>query len=103
MRLKTNDIVQIIKGRDRGKSGRITKTIPEKDVVLVEGMNVVQRHTKATPGVRQAGIIQKESPLKAANVMLICNHCTKPTRIGTKMLADGTRARVCVKCEEVIE
>jgi|TARA_B100001971_G_C18049760_1_gene462170 large subunit ribosomal protein L24 len=103
MRLKTNDTVQIIKGRDRGKSGRITKTFPEKNVVLVEGMNVVKRHTKATPGVRQAGIIQKELPLQVANVMLVCNHCVKPTRIGTKMLADGTKARVCIKCREVIE
>lgn len=103
MRLKTNDTVQIIKGRDRGKSGRITKTFPEKDVVLVEGVNLVKRHTKATPGVKQAGIIQKELPLQASNVMLVCNHCTKPTRIGAKMLADGTKARVCVKCKEVIE
>lgn len=103
IRLRTNDTVQIIRGRDRGKSGRITKTFPEKNMVLVESVNVVLRHTKATPGVRQAGIIQKELPLQASNVMLVCTHCTKATRIGAKLLADGTKARVCIKCKEVIE
>jgi large subunit ribosomal protein L24 len=103
MRLRTNDTVQVIKGRDRGKSGRITKTFPSENKVLVEGVNVVLRHAKATPGVRQAGIIQKELPLQSSNVMLVCTHCTQPTRIGARTLADGTKARVCNRCEEVIE
>lgn len=103
MRLRADDTVEIIKGRDRGKSGRITKTFPKENKVLVEGVNVVLRHTKATPGVRQAGIIQKELPLQASNVMLVCTHCGRPTRIGARTLADGTKARICSRCEEVIE
>jgi large subunit ribosomal protein L24 len=70
---------------------------------LVEGVNVALRHRRAAPGIRQGGIIQKEMPIQASNVMLICTHCTRPTRIGSRLLADGTKARVCKQCKEVIE
>ena len=105
MKLRANDNVLVIKGRDRGKQARIQRTIPKVNKVLVEGVNVVMRHTKASPTVRQAGIVQKELPFSAANVMLVCTHCTRPTRVGLRTLADGTKARVCtnVDCREVIE
>jgi len=103
MRLHRDDSVLVIKGRDRGKVGRIQKTFPDKNKVVVEGVNVVFRHTKSTGGIRQAGIIQKELPVNAANVMLLCMHCNHPTRINARTLADGTKARVCDRCEEVIE
>lgn len=103
MRLRSQDTVLVIKGRDRGKRGRIQQVLPEKNRVLVEGVNIVMRHTKATGMVRQAGIIQKELPIEASNVMLVCTHCTLPTRIGSRILADGTKARLCMKCKEVIE
>jgi large subunit ribosomal protein L24 len=103
MRLHSDDTVMVIKGRDRGKQGRITQVFPSKSKVLVEGVNIVLRHTKSTAGVRQAGIIQKELPIQACNVVLICTHCERPTRIGVKFLADGTKARMCKRCQEVIE
>ena len=105
MKLRTSDNVLVIKGRDRGKQGAITHILLDKRKVVVEGVNVVVRHTKSTGTVRQAGIIQKEMPLHAANVMLICTHCNRPTRVGSRMLADGTKARVCTRkgCREVIE
>ena len=103
MRLRSDDNVLVIKGRDRGKQARIQQVFPEQNKVLVEGVNMVKRHTKATGGVRQAGIIQKELPVDAANLMLVCIHCSRPTRIGTRILADGTKARVCKLCQEVIE
>ena len=103
MRLRADDTVLVLKGRDRGKQARVTQVFPKRDRVSVEGVNVVKRHTKATGGVRQAGIIQKELPIQAANVMLVCTHCNRPTRIGYRYLADGTKARVCKKCQEVIE
>jgi large subunit ribosomal protein L24 len=103
MRLRANDTVLIIKGRDRGKQGQIQRTFPKDDRVLVEGVNTVLRHTKGSPTVRQAGIIQKELPISAANVILVCTHCARPTRVGYKALADGTKARVCTRCQEVIE
>jgi len=103
MRLRADDTVLVLKGRDRGKQARITQVFPKQDKVSVEGVNVVKRHTKPTGGVRQAGIIQKELPIQAANVMLVCTHCNRPTRTGLRQLADGTKARVCKKCQEVIE
>ena len=105
MKLRADDNVLLIKGRDRGKQGRITQTLPRQGKVLVEGANVVMRHTKPTGTVRQAGIIQKEMPVQVANVMLICTHCNRPTRVGFRILADGTKARVCTRrdCKEVIE
>ena len=103
MRLRRDDNVLVTKGRDRGKQGRVTQTFPKEGKVLVEGVNVVMRHTKPTGTVRQAGIIQKEMPVPAANLVLICTHCNKPVRIGRRVLADGTKARVCHGCKEVIE
>ena len=103
MKLRSNDNVMVIKGRDRGKQGRITQAFPRENKVLVEGVNIVMRHTKPTSTVRQAGIIQKELPIPVSNVILICTHCSRPSRLGYKVLADGTKARMCKNCEEVIE
>ena len=103
MRLRSDDTVLVIKGRDRGKQGRIQQVFPRKGRVLVDGVNIVSRHTRAGSGVRQGGIIQKELPIQAANVMLVCTHCNRPTRIGAKFLVDGTKARTCMRCQEVIE
>jgi len=105
LKLRANDNVLVIKGRDRGKQARIQQTFPKSNRVLVEGVNVVLRHTKPSPNVRQAGIIQKELPMSAANVLLVCTHCGRPTRVGFMTLADGTKARMCTNdaCREVIE
>ena len=105
MKLRAEDNVLVIKGRDRSKQGKVIQTLAEKGKVLVEGVNVVVRHTKPTGTVRQAGIIQKEMPIQVANVMLMCTHCNSPTRVSQTVLADGTKARVCTRagCKEVIE
>ena len=103
MRLRQNDNVLVIRGRDRGKTGRISTIFTKEDKILVEGINVVLRHQKASGSFRQSGIIQKEIPMRATNVMVICTSCIKPTRIGMKFLADGTKARMCKKCGEIIE
>ena len=103
MRLRSDDNVLIIKGRDRGKQGRITHVFHKQSKVLVEGVNMVTRHQKPQSGIRQAGIIQKELPVPTSNVMLVCPDCNSPTRIGMKFLADGAKVRVCSKCAEVIE
>jgi len=103
MKLRANDTVLVIKGRDRGKQGQIQRVLPKEDKVLVEGVNIVLRHAKAAPNVRQAGIVQKELPLRASNVMLVCTHCSRPTRVSFRTLADGTKARLCKSCKEVIE
>ena len=103
MRLHSDDNVIVIKGRDRGKQGRIQHVLQKQGKVLVEGINMVTKHQKPQQGVAQGGIIQKEMPLRIANVMLICPNCTDPSRLGYRFLADGTKARYCKKCEEVIE
>ena len=103
MRLRNNDNVLVVKGRDRGKQGRIQQVIVKDGKVVVEGINVALRHSKPTANVRQGGIIQKEMPIQASNVMLVCTHCNRPARISYRVLVDGTKARVCRRCEEVIE
>jgi len=103
MRIRVDDNVVIIKGRDRGKTGRVQQTIADKQRVLVEGVNVVKRHMKPNPQIRQAGIVQKELSVPVANVMLICPVSNDPTRVGYRRLADGTKARICKDCSEVIE
>jgi large subunit ribosomal protein L24 len=103
MHVRTNDTVLVIKGRDRGKQGKVQRVLPREGLVLVEGVNLAKRHTKARAGIRQAGIIQKEMPLRAANVQLICVKCAKPTRVGSKRLTDGTGVRICLQCKETVE
>ena len=103
MKLRVDDTGLITRGRDRGKTGQIQQVFAKQDKVLVEGVNVVQRHTKATGNIRQAGIVQKELPVPIGNVRLICPHSNKPTRVGYTKLADGAKARVCKECKEVIE
>ncbi len=103
VRLRPDDMVIITKGRDRGKTGRVQQVFPKNGTLLVEGVNVVMRHTKPTQGVRQGGIIQKEMPVKINNVMLICPSTNEPTRVSYTRLADGTKARVSKKSGEIIE
>ncbi len=105
MKIRADDNVMVIKGRDRGKQGQVTRTFPKSGKALVEGVNTVVRHTKPTGNMRQAGIIQKEMPVPASNLMLICTHCNKPIRVKLRVLADGSKARVCSRdeCGEVIE
>ncbi len=103
MRLHSEDNVIVIKGRDRGKQGHIQQVFQKQGKILVEGINMVTRHQKPQQGVAQGGIIQKEMPVRIENVMLICPNCTDPSRLGYRFLADGTKARYCKKCEEVIE
>ena len=103
MRLRTGDSVLVIRGRDRGKQGAVQQVFKKEGKVLVEGVNVVTKHARATGGVRQAGIIQKEVPIQASNLILLCVHCNEPTRVVYRFLPDGTKARICKKCDEVIE
>jgi large subunit ribosomal protein L24 len=103
MKIKKNDTVLIISGKDKGKKGKIRFAYPEEDKVMVEGVNMIKKHAKAKPQVKQAGIIEREAPIKVSNVMLICSKCNKPARIGTRILQDGRKARFCRACGEVVE
>ena len=103
MRIRQNDTVEIISGRDAGKRGKVQQVIPRKDQVMVEGLNTVKKHQKPTATIRQAGIIQKEAPLPLSKVMLVCVRCNKATRIGHRFLEDGRKVRVCNQCHEMTD
>ena len=101
-RLRKDDTVMVIAGRERGKTGKVLRVLPEKDRVIVERINLVKRHVKPR-GVQQPGGIQeKEASLHLSNVVPICGRCNKPTRIGSRRLADGNAERVCRRCGEAI-
>ena len=102
MHVKTNDNVLVIAGKNRGKSGKVLRVLPERNRVVVEGVNLVKRHMKQrTPG-GPSGIIEREAPLHASNVMLLCPQCNRPTRIGHKV-EDGKKRRACKRCGTTIE
>ena len=103
MKIRKNDTVLVIAGKDRGKKGKVRKALPKKDKVIVEGVNMIKRHSRAKGQARQAGIIELEAPLDISNVMLICNKCNKPARMGFRFLSDGRKARVCRSCDEIVD
>ncbi len=102
--IKKNDKVEVLSGREKGRQGKVLKILKEKNMALVERVNMVKRHTK--PGGKagqQGGIIEKEAPLKLSKLMVVCPNCAKTTRIGSRVLEDGERVRYCKKCSEQIE
>ncbi len=103
MNIRRGDNVLVIAGKEKGKTGRVDRQLTENNRVVVEGVNLVTRHMKARPGIRQAGRIQQEAPIHISNVMLICNKCSRPTRPKITLLDTGERVRSCPKCQEVID
>ena len=103
MKIRKNDTVLVIAGKDRGKKGKVRFAYPKEERILVDGINFIKRHSRATRGVRQAGIIERESPIHVTDVMLLSNRCNHPTRVGFRFLEDGRKVRVCHRCSEVID
>jgi large subunit ribosomal protein L24 len=103
MKVKRNDTVLVIAGKDKGKKGKVRFAFPKENKVIVEGVNMIKRHSRARRAVRQAGIIELEAPIHVSNVMLICNKCGKPSRTGFRFLPEGRKVRVCKSCQEVID
>ncbi len=102
-KLKKDDKVKVITGKDNGKIGKVLKVDRKKQRVLVEHVNMVKRHKRPTAQNRQGGIVESEAPLDWSNVMLMCNKCVKPVRIKMQQLEDGKKVRVCRKCNEQID
>jgi large subunit ribosomal protein L24 len=103
MKIRKNDTVLIIVGKDRGKKGKVRRALPKEKKVIVEGLNMIKRHSRAKGQARQAGIIELEAPMDVSNVMFICGKCNRPTRVGFRFLSDGRKARICRACDEVID
>ena len=102
--VRKNTNVLVMAGRDRGKRGRVLKVLPAKNRVVVEGVNVIKRHTKPNPQRQiKGGVVEREAPVHASNVQIVCPECGKATRIGRKILGDGRKVRICRKCEGVVD
>lgn len=102
-RIRRDDKVKILTGKDRGKIGKVIKVIKKRNRVIVENINIVKSHQKPSMKNPQGGIIDKEAPIHLSNVMLMCNHCLSPVRSQVKTLEDGKKVRVCRKCNETID
>jgi len=100
--IKKNDTVTILTGKEKGKSGRVYRVMPESGKVLVEKLNIVKRHTRPTAANRQGGIVEKEAPINMSNVMLVCPKCSKPARVSFSFDGDA-KVRVCKKCGDTID
>ena len=101
--IRKEDTVEVIAGKDKGKRGKVQQMLTKDRKLMVEGANIIKRHTRPNPQIRQAGIVQKESPLSLAKVMLVCSHCDKAVKVGHSFLEDGKKVRVCRSCKEVID
>ncbi|MEA1965440.1 MAG: 50S ribosomal protein L24 [Candidatus Aerophobetes bacterium] len=103
-RIKVGDEVVVLSGKDKGKRGKITERIPRKDKLIVEGINIMKKHIRPTRRGQESGIVEREAPVHASNVILICPRCGKRTRIGIKGSKEEERKlRFCKKCGEVID
>ncbi len=103
MKIRKNDTVMVIAGKDRGKRGKVRFAYPTEERLIVEGVNFVKKHARPTGQARQAGIIEREAPIPVSNVMLVCTRCNRPARIGFRFLEDGRKVRICRSCHEVID
>jgi large subunit ribosomal protein L24 len=102
MEIKKGDKVKILTGKDRGKTGKVLKVVKESGKVSIEGANMRTKHMRPKKEGEKGQRIQFPAPMDLSNVILICQKCSKPTRVGTKRLEDKSKVRVCKKCKELI-
>ena len=102
-KIKKEDKVTILAGKEKGKIGSVLRVDADKNRAVVEKVNVVKRHTRAGGKSAQGGIVEKEAPIHISNLMLVCNKCTEPTRIGKRVLEDNSKVRICKKCGELLD
>ena len=101
--IKKNDKVMVVAGKEKGKTGKVLRIFPKRDRAVVEKVNFIKRHMRPGAHSRQGGIVEKENPINISNLMVVCGKCTDPTRVGRRVLEDGSRVRYCKKCDEIIE
>lgn len=100
--VKKNDLVMVTTGKDKGKTGKVMRINKKKDRLVVEKVNMVKRHVKQSQKTK-GGIMEKEGMIHVSNVMIYCEKCSKPVRVGTKILDDGKKIRFCKKCNEAVD
>ena len=104
LRVRRNDSVVVLAGKSKGRTGRVLRVYPDKGRAIVEGVNFVRKHTKANPQKNiKGGILEREAPIDASNLMIICGECGKPSRVGHKFLDDGTKVRTCRRCNGILD
>lgn len=103
LKIKKNDKVVVLAGKEKGKIGSVLKVEEARGFVLVEKVNMVKRHSRPGGKNAQGGIIEKEAPIHISNLMLVCAKCAEPSRFGTRILDDGSKVRVCRKCGDLLE
>ena len=103
MHVKKGDLVEVFRGDDKGKRGRVLQAFPRLRRVVVEGVNIQKRHTRPTRTNPQGGVIERPGPIDSSKVMLVCPNCDKPTRYRRRREADGSLTRVCRRCGKAID
>lgn len=102
-KIRKGDTVKVLRGDDRGKTGVVHTVLPKKEMIIIEGVNLIKKHQKPQANLRtQAGIIEREGPVHYSKVMVVCKNCGKPTRVGFHIAADGNKSRVCKHCGNVL-
>lgn len=101
--VRKDDLVMVIAGKERGKSGKVLRILPKRDRVVVERVNLIKRHTKPSRKAPQGGIIEREAPIHVSNVLLLCERCRRPVRAGHRVVEDGRKVRVCKRCGEILD
>lgn len=101
-KVKTNDIVVVTSGKEKGKKGRVLKVFPADSKVIVEKINFIKRHSRPSQKQRQGGIIEKEGCINLSNVMVYCKKCDRGTKVGHVVLEDGRKQRFCRRCKETL-
>ena len=102
-RIRKNDTVMVIAGRERGKTGKVLRVLGDKSRIVIERLNMVKRHRKSRGAGQPGGVVEKEASIHLSNVMMMCDRCNAPARIGARRLEDGSSTRVCRRCGEVID
>ena len=102
-KVRKGDTVYILAGKDKDKQGKVSRVLPLKQRVVVDGLNIRKRHVKARKPGEQAGIVEFPAPMHVSNVAVVCAKCSRHTRVGFRFLADGAKVRFCKRCDEVIE
>jgi len=101
-KIKKSDIVQITKGKDKGKQGKVISIVKGGSCAIVEGLNLFKKHKRQGRQDQKGGIISIEMPVSVSNLMIFCKHCSKPSRVGIMILKDGTKSRFCKSCKEAL-
>ncbi len=104
LHIKKNDQVYVLSGKDRGKTGKVLKVFVDKNRAIVEGLNFIQKHTRANPQKNiKGGILPKESSIHVSNLMVVCKRCNEHSRVGVSRMQDGRKIRICKNCNESLD